>query len=121
MIRNNSPLCSSLPRPSLPLGLLLARLIASPTGGSGDDAPGSIGSYDSASPRLCKPLDPFLPCHWPVRWGSTTINTARQRSPTAGRCVSTGVREAFEVNRSEANEGLEEVVRVCAVLAGATG
>ena len=51
------------------------------------------------------------------------MSTARQPSTAPGCCVSTCVCEAFEEDKNDVNEGVEDAARVCvcAALAGAIG
>jgi hypothetical protein len=66
-------------------------------------------------------LDPFRCCHWPMRYRSTTINTARHPSTTLDCCASTCVCKLLDNDIYDVNEGVEEEILVCAALVGATG
>jgi hypothetical protein len=58
-----------------------------------------------------------------MRRRSTVINTVRQPSTALGSSAAYQlcVCEAFDEDKNDGNEGVEEVARVWAALAGATG
>ena len=66
-------------------------------------------------------VDAFRRCHWPIRYRSTTINTARQPSTAFDCCASTCTCELLDKDRNDVNEGEEEGTLVCVTLDGVTG
>jgi hypothetical protein len=77
--------------------------------------------FGSPLARSVTLLDNFRCCHWPMRYRSTTINTARHPSTTLDCCASTCVCELLDKDRNDVNEGVEEGTLVCVALVGATG